>query len=102
MYVFLEKLYECNSDVDCLQTPFTSCAQYQSDRKLKCLCADRKLPLNGDCTLKPKGIKLLKINIICIYSYLDFYLIHFRNIFNEIKFLEVFLSIGVYVYICIL
>ncbi|XP_026806339.1 uncharacterized protein LOC113549304 isoform X1 [Rhopalosiphum maidis] len=46
---------DCTTDSDCLDTPFTSCALDPSDKKKKCLCADGKLPLNGDCLKKPRG-----------------------------------------------
>ncbi|KAL5240382.1 hypothetical protein ACI65C_007792 [Semiaphis heraclei] len=46
---------DCTTDSDCLDTPFTSCAIDPSDKKRKCLCADGKLPLNGDCLKKPRG-----------------------------------------------
>ncbi|XP_025201480.1 uncharacterized protein LOC112599002 isoform X1 [Melanaphis sacchari] len=46
---------DCTTDSDCLNTPFTSCALDPSDKKRKCLCADGKLPLNGDCLKKPRG-----------------------------------------------
>jgi len=47
---------DCTTDSDCLDTPFTSCALDPSDKKRKCLCADGKLPSNGDCLKKPRGI----------------------------------------------
>ncbi|XP_015364550.1 PREDICTED: uncharacterized protein LOC107162246 isoform X2 [Diuraphis noxia] len=48
---------DCTTDSDCLDTPFTSCALDPSDKKRKCLCADGKQPLNGDCLKKPRALR---------------------------------------------
>lgn len=47
---------ECNTDSDCLEIPYTSCAVDPNDRKKRCFCADGKQPLNGDCLKKPRGM----------------------------------------------
>lgn len=54
---------ECSTDSNCLDTPYTSCAVDPTDRKRRCLCADGKQPLNGDCLRKPRGITLQECTI---------------------------------------
>ncbi|KAL4111868.1 hypothetical protein QTP88_015745 [Uroleucon formosanum] len=46
---------DCSTDSDCLATKLTSCGVDFIDKKKKCLCADGKLPLNGECLKKPRG-----------------------------------------------
>ncbi|VVC40370.1 Hypothetical protein CINCED_3A023966 [Cinara cedri] len=48
---------DCTTDSDCLGTPYTSCDSDPVDKKKKCFCADKKLPVNNECGKKPRALK---------------------------------------------
>ncbi|XP_021941310.1 uncharacterized protein LOC110840525 [Zootermopsis nevadensis] len=49
---------ECRSNIDCAGIANTTCMKHPDDTKLRCLCGEKKSPLNGACHHSKQGLHL--------------------------------------------